>query len=154
MRGALATVAAVLVLAGCDPTTVDKQDALPKGTDIVAREGPLPLSAEEVRIYLGDSTLSYESENRRWHIYLRKDGSMTGVATALKAREQYERVNGRWFVLESGQLCREWNGDWGGAEIDCAQVYREGNTYLFVVNTADGVVEHRRNRRGGNPEQL
>ena len=140
MRAVLAAVAAGLLVGACD-NTVNKPNEFAKRPDLVTREeDELPsLSAAEVRIFLSDSTLSHQGESRRWHVYLREDGSMTGISTALKTRDRYEQRHGRWFVLEDGQICREWDSDWGGGEIGCANVTREGSVYTFVsTDDTDG----------------
>lgn len=153
-RHTLAAIALVLagLVSGCSES-IENPRPVARDGDIVERGAP-PLSAAEVRLYLRDSTLSFEGETRVWHTYLREDGSMTGVAIG-KDDRSVERVNGRWEVQPDGLFCRTWENDWDGG-TGCAEVYRFGDDYLFVHRTgAQGEeTEYRRTRKPGNPANL
>ncbi|MEM6943218.1 MAG: hypothetical protein AAF416_07785 [Pseudomonadota bacterium] len=147
--------AAGLALAACDlPQVVDGTDdgSLPEGEAIT--ESPrAALNPTEIEVFLRDSTLSHQSDELVWHVYLGRDGSLTGLARGEDGR-QVQRARGRWEVTEDGFLCRQWDGSWGGGASGCAQVYQFGTDFVFVVPGAtieDGI---RRRRTPGDSQNV
>ncbi|MEL6196682.1 MAG: hypothetical protein AAFT19_02440, partial [Pseudomonadota bacterium] len=104
------------------------------------------------RVFLSDSTLSHQGERRTWHSYLATDGLLYGLSITPEGGE--ERARGTWSVQEDGQLCRTWDGDWGGGNEGCAFVYRFGNQYAFAEEGESLETAIRRDRSPGNPVNI
>lgn len=152
---------ALLALAGCGGAFKEDfkddfkdPDPVVKDSDVVERD-ILPLNAAEIRAYLTDTTLSHQGETRRWHVYLGKDGTLSGLSVTNKGGK--ERARGLWEVTPEGEICRQWLNDWGGGENGCAKVYQYGKEYVFepVDASAPGEkAELRRTRRAGDPFKI
>ena len=148
MRRSLGALIAAAGVVGCGPLGVDPEP-LPTDADVVERSAP-PLTAAEIRLFLRETTLTHQGETRRWHVYLREDGTMSGLAVGLED-ETRERSNGTWRVTDEGLFCRQWESDWGGGRSGCAEVFRFGKDYVFLPPDAGPDAEgHRRRRAPGN----
>ncbi|MGF1501667.1 MAG: hypothetical protein ACFBSD_07595 [Paracoccaceae bacterium] len=112
-----------------------------------------PLTAAEARIFLRDSTLSQAGEDMVRHVYLRDDGSMTGLAINPKDKGRL-RVEGRWIVAEDGRFCPVWDGPWIEGATGCAMVFRYGDDYVFAFTEGEEPVDIRRTRVAGNAQKL
>jgi len=156
-------VALSATLPGCDTPRVGDPEPITEGEDLVKR-GTSALTAAQIEIFLGGSTLRHQGEDYVWHVYLRDDGVLIGHALEKKtkgieiSRGTWEAVDGTKGAKE-GQLCRMWDSDWAGGLKGCATVYRYGKEYVFVpVGTADPGEgddrEKRRTRLPGNPLEL
>lgn len=142
------------LLAGCtDPNFTEEQE-FASGSAIADRGIP-QLSSAQISAYLRDSTLVHDSADRRWYVLLRADGTMAGLAELIASPGTTEGASGSWEVLPDGRICRQWQGDWGGGDVGCATVHRQGETYIFtpVDGTGSGAVI-RRTRLAGNPLNL
>ena len=148
-------LAGLVLLAGCNKdafTSASLEEQKVESADVVERGVP-PLTEAEIRIYLGGSTLTHQGETRTWYVYLSKDGRLEGFSeTEDKATE---RARGTWRVTSEGQICRQWDNDWGGGTDGCAEVYRFGDEYAFVTPGQDpeGDDVQRRRRSAGNAIQ-
>jgi hypothetical protein len=141
-----------IALAGCKWETVGGPEAMSGGADLVERDIP-PLTAAEVRAFLGDATLMHEGDQRIWHVYLREDGALLGHSE-VKETGGVERARGSWEVRPDGRICRQWQGDWAGGRTGCAHVYRYGRDYVLVPEGAAREDGLRRTRLAGNPLSL
>ncbi|MEM6488710.1 MAG: hypothetical protein AAF677_10675 [Pseudomonadota bacterium] len=125
--------------------------SIESGEDVVDR--PIaPLTAAEVTLFLGDSTLSHRGEERTWHVYFGKDGGLYGLSTTEAGGS--ERARGRWSVEDDGRLCRDWTNDWGARLNGCAEVYRFGRTYVFVADGQEIEQGLRRERSPGDSQRI
>ncbi|MEM6355914.1 MAG: hypothetical protein AAF844_09535 [Pseudomonadota bacterium] len=144
-----------LLLTGCKlPTVVESDDgaALPESGPISVTETQREaLNGTEIEIFLRDSTLSHRTDEIRWHVYLGRDGSLTGLARS-RDGSQVQRARGRWQVSPQGLLCSEWDSNWGGGDSGCATVYQYGSDYAFVPQGADPDTQVRRRRTPGDSE--
>jgi hypothetical protein len=141
------------LLAACGSQSVTDPDPVETDADIVEREIP-PLTAAEIEIYLRNSTLQHAGEARSWSVYLDPTGVMHGLSVEKEADARgrgQERARGTWEVLPEGLFCRRWQNDWAGGDLGCAQVYKRGDSDLFVSEVAGERREIRRTRRPGNP---
>ncbi|MEO1468248.1 MAG: hypothetical protein AAFV86_04270 [Pseudomonadota bacterium] len=152
--GFLSLAVAAMLLAGCEDGIKNSEgDPLFGSTvpDLVDR--PIsPLSPAEIELFLRDSTLSYEGENRTWHIYIHEDGTLHGLSVTPDGGQ--ERSRGVWNVNERGEMCRVWASDWGEGQKGCAKVYRFNTDYVFApegTEIEDGI---RRSRSPGDPFKI
>lgn len=142
------------ILAGCEGSTgvlTSTESGLVKGADLVDRDIK-PLNATEVRVFLEDSTLSYQGELREWFAYLARDGVLYGLSKTAEGGE--ERARGTWIVQEDGQICRTWEGDWSGGDEGCAFVYRFGSQYVFAPEGTPLEGAIRRDRTPGDSARI
>lgn len=149
--------ALLLALAtGCTDSNFTEEQEFASGSAIADRGIP-QLTSAQISVFLKDSTLVHESGDRRWHVYLRPDGTMAGHAELIKNPGTTETANGSWEVLPDDRICRQWQGDWGDGDFGCATVHREGEVYVFTPvdeagERAASVI--RRTRVAGNPLSL
>lgn len=125
---------------------------LPQG-EALSEEPRMELNPTEIEIFLRDSTLSHQSDDIRWHVYLGPDGTLTGMARG-RDRRQIQRARGRWEVTPEGLLCRQWEGAWGGGTSGCARVFQEGSDFVFVPQGAEFDDQIRRRRSPGDAENI
>lgn len=147
-RNLLAAAALAAALSACKtgPDILQSND--------ITTEAIPPMTAAEVRIYLQNSTLQHEGDERVWHVFLTEDGRLIGHSQ-VKETGAVERATGAWEVLSDGQICRQWDSHWGGGDQGCGYVRRERDVYIFTGQDADGgEVSVRRTRLAGNPMNL
>lgn len=158
---ALAGLAALLVLGACDTSVIGKPEPNVSDRDLDS-DGVPPMTAAEISIYLGGSTMVHEGEDRVWYVYLEPDGRLAGLSE-FKGSGATERAHGTWSTRPEGLLCRQWDSAWGGGVSGCARVYQFRDEFMFIMtsgevddpdNKARQSETHRRKRVPGNPKSL